>query len=175
MRIAHPATAALLILASGTTPTSAATISGTYTFSASGFFGPPGNTVLADPVSGHFDVTFDNAVASGSLPVSNLSVNFSPISNPHAGYTLGLPGVVDLLTFFVDSGATHFSLEISNASTSPTLYLAEYQTGSFDLAFSRNGSVSFAPSAATILEPASIALFSSALVGFGLIRRRGRG
>jgi hypothetical protein len=173
---------ALVALACAAAPASAAIISNTYNFTASGFTTFSGSATPAapvDPVTGSFSVTFDNTVTVDNV-TSGITQNALNIA---LGSTLAFSYVanVDMLMIGglqtnvsgILNGSDDFLLVINGVSTTPVFTTFGYTDAEFpDVAFlASTGSVTVGAVVA-VAEPGTLALFGAALAGLGFIRRK---
>jgi len=169
MHLAHFAAALLITVGVSTSSTNAAVIEGVYSFTASNFMGPL-TPPAVDPVFGSFGLSFDKASSPSDLTPRDVSLNFGPIDSVSAHYI----SILDQLTFEASSGTTTLSFGVLNASTTPAFQFASFFSDA-GLSVTFEGVVSFTPARSPVPEPASMVLFSAALVSFGLVRRGLRG
>jgi PEP-CTERM motif len=139
-------------------------------FIASGLSG--GST---DPITGSFDISFDNSVSiTGGTPISasiNIPVDGSIEFDYIKSGDLLVIGGSDNGAGTVSHNTNDFSLVIANVSTSPAFAdFAEAEASASGLFVAATGSLTPAPASAP--EPASLALLGVAIGGLAAARRK---
>lgn len=166
-------------LLAGPMTAAAAPISGSFSFTASGF----GAGAPSDPVTGWVSYSFDGAAPFFNAKNGDI-VNGAPVQVSVSG--LSLPGSwVPVLTFdppfapgivaighilngtVVNAGTDDWRVALDNASTNPSFREFAYSTASNTAGtfVTRTGTV-------TAPEPGTVALVGLGVVGLGLKRRR---
>lgn len=167
MRLGRFAALAFVALVVSAGPSRAAIISGTYSFSASGFSGS--GVAPADPVMGSFTVTFDNSTSQQPVALSDVVINISGYTGNSSFYLHNTDEFV--LEIFNLGSNDVFNLDINHTSSDPVFGSANFQLEANKSSSASSGSVSFTSAATTTPEPASLALCAAGLAGWASARR----
>jgi hypothetical protein len=174
--------ACAVLLAAGLaapSPASAAIVSWTLDFSATGFDIPAAPPFPVDTATGTISITFDNTADLFTITtgVALVSSNFTVTDATAFNYdklldriTFGGLNIVD--TILADS--FDYALVVDSISTNPTFFQFYYAYGNpNDTGNTFTGFIEFEPGpGVAIPEPVALSLFGAGLIGLALSRRR---
>lgn len=158
-------------------PASAAVISKTYEFTATGFTSSNGDPVPYSSVTGSFTVTFDNSAFianSAAVTVNSLSIPYTlPAVFTYADTTDRINFGADIFATALTIGKADFFLSISNASTSSHIANFVYSAAGFNSGATAGSVIITEPTVMTpVPEPASWTMMIAGIGLVGAVMRR---
>lgn len=148
-------------------PASAALMTNTYAVTVAGFTRNP-SIVLADPVTGSFDVEFDPDDRFTPVAITNVHLNIGPISKVIAtlfGQSLAV--------FFSGRDFIALDMGFDHVFSQPNFVNAQFVVGEASAPATLVALSVSAPDT-EVPEPAGSLLLATALAGLGLVRMRHR-